>query len=74
MFVLRDWRHNIVTVVGIWYVSATSERSIYFRISFNGIVWTEATFCYVLLNFDQIMIQSKYSLWIDHIKQLWLLT
>ena len=42
MFVLRDWRRNIVTVVGIWYISATSKSSIYFRISFNGIVWTEA--------------------------------
>ena len=25
MFVLCDWRRNIVTVIGIWYISAKSE-------------------------------------------------
>ena len=40
--VLCDWRRNIITVIGIWYISAKSESSIYYRISFNGIVWTEA--------------------------------
>ena len=70
MFVLRDWRRNILTVVGIWYISATSESSIYFRKSFNGIVWTEAKCLLPLSNFDQMIIHSKYSLWIDHIKQL----
>ena len=29
MFVLRDWRRNIVTVIGSWYISAKSESSIY---------------------------------------------
>ena len=41
MFVLCDWRRNIVTVIGIRYISAKSESSIYFRISFNGVVWIE---------------------------------
>ena len=44
MFVLCDWRRNTVTVNGSWYISAKSESFIYFRISFNGIVWTEAIF------------------------------
>ena len=42
MFVLCDWRRNIVRAIGNWYVSAKSESCIYFRISFNGIVWTVA--------------------------------
>ena len=58
MFILCDWRRNIVTVIGSWYISAKSESSIYFRISFNGIVWIEAFFCYVLSNFDQLIINS----------------
>ena len=42
MFVLCDWGRNIVTVIGIWYISAKSESAIYFRISLIGIVWAEA--------------------------------
>ena len=44
MFLLCDWRRNIVTVIGSWYISAKYDSSLYFRISFNGIVWTEAIF------------------------------
>ena len=55
MFVLCDWRRNIVTFIGIWYVSAKSESSIYFRMSFNGIVWTEAFFFFA--TFYQILIK-----------------
>ena len=48
MFVLCDWRRNIVTVIGLWYISAKYESSLNFSISFNSIVWTEAN---VLLSF-----------------------
>ena len=44
LFVLCNWLRNIVTVIGILYMSAKSENSIYFRISFNKIAWTEAKF------------------------------
>ena len=51
MFVFCDWRRNIVTVIGMRYISAKSESSIYFRISFNGIVWTEANFLLIFIKF-----------------------
>ena len=51
MFVLCDWRRNIVTVIGIWYISTKYESSIYFSISFNGIVWTEANFLLRFIKF-----------------------
>ena len=54
MFVLCDWRRNIVTVIGSWYISAKFESSIYFRKSFNGIVQTEAI-CFA--TFYQILIK-----------------
>ena len=55
MFVLCDWRLNIVTVIGSWYISAKSESSTYFRISYDGIVWTEAIFFFA--TFYQILIK-----------------
>ena len=67
MFVLCDWRRSIVTVIGIWYISAKDESYILISISFNGIVWTEPIICYFLSNFDLIIINSKYNLWIYHI-------
>ena len=51
MFVLCDWRRSIVTVIGIWYISVKSGSSIYFRISFNGIVWTEANVLLCVIKF-----------------------
>ena len=51
MFVLCDWRRNIVIVIGIWYISAKCESSISFRISFNDIAWTEAKFLLRFINF-----------------------
>ena len=60
-FVLRDWRCNIVAVIGSWYRLAKSESSVYFRISFNGIVWTEAIFFFFFFfffaKFYQILIK-----------------
>ena len=49
--VLCDWRRNIVRVIGIWYLSAKYESSIYFSISFHGIVWTEANFLLFFIKF-----------------------
>ena len=51
MCVLCDWRRNIVTVIGIWFISAKFESPVYFRITFNGIVWTEANYLLCLIKF-----------------------
>ena len=66
MFVLCDWRCNIVKIIGIWYTSAKSESSIYFRILSYGKVWTEANCLLRFINFDQIIIHAKYNLCLNN--------
>ena len=58
MFVLCDWRHNIVKVIGIWYISEKYESTIYFSISFMVLSGMKLIFYYFLSNFDQIIINS----------------
>ena len=51
MFVLCEWRHNIATVIGIWYISAKSESSIYISGYHLMVLYgLQLMFCYVLSN------------------------
>ena len=52
MCVLCDWRQYIVTVIGIWIISAKFESPVYFRITCNGIVWTEGNYLLCFIYFS----------------------